>query len=129
MVAMKPLILTLAAVPLLLQAGCAADGYRHQHRELSTDELATELNLTGVQRQQFEQIVDSERTEREQLRQSSGQMSRGSRREQMGALQSEMLQKLGTVLTPPQLRKFEQLEQPRWHRGRWSGSYGQGPSE
>lgn len=39
-----------------------------------------------------------------------------------------MLQKLGTVLTPPQLQKFEQLEQPRRHRD-WSGSYGQGPSE
>jgi Spy/CpxP family protein refolding chaperone len=127
---MKPLIYVLAAALMILQAGCAAGRYHPQHRELSVDQLAQELDLTGPQKTQVGQILDSERAEREQLRESAGQMSPDDRRQQMRAMQSELIQKMSAVLSPAQLQKFEQLEQQQHgHRGRRSESYGQGPPE
>jgi Spy/CpxP family protein refolding chaperone len=123
---MRPLICTLAAALLILQAGCAADRHAH-HGGLSTDELATELNLTAQQKTQVGQILDAERAEREQMRYSGGQMSREDRRAQMQAMQSELIEKLSTVLTPAQLQEFEQLEQQRWHHGHRFHGDEQGP--
>lgn len=126
---MKPLIYTLAAALMILQAGCAADRHYPQHGQLSLDQLAQALNLTAAQKTQVGQILDSERAERQQLRESAGQMSPDDRRQQMRALQSELIQKMSAVLTPAQLQKFEQLEQQHRHRGFRSGGYGQGPPE
>ena len=129
MAAMKRLIYVLAAALMILQAGCAADRYHRQHGQLSLDQLAQELNLTGPQKTQVGQILDGERAEREQLHESAGQMSPDDRRQQMRAMQSELIQNMSAVLTPAQLQKFEQLEQQHWHRGHRSESYGQGPPE
>lgn len=123
---MRPLTCTLTAALLILQAGCASDRPAH-HGGLSTDELAGELNLTAQQKTQVGQILDAERAEREQMRESGGQMSREDRREQMQAMQSELIEKLSAVLTPAQLQEFEQLEQQRRHHGRRFQSDEQGP--
>ncbi len=125
---MRPLIYTLAAALLVLQVGCASDPHPH-HGALSLDELASELNLTGQQKTQVGQILDAERAQREQMRESGGQMSREDRREQMQAMQSDLVQKLSAVLSPAQLQKFEQLEQQRWHHGHHFQGGGQGPPE
>jgi hypothetical protein len=73
---------------------------------------------------QVGQILEAERAEREQMRESGGQMSREDRREQMQAMQSALIEKLSAVLTPAQLQEFEQH---RWHHGRRFQSDGQGP--
>ena len=126
---MKPLLGTLAAALLILQAGCVADRYHGQHHEPSAEELARELDLTGPQSRQVEQILESERAEREQLRESGAQTSPDDRREQMQALHGELLEKLSAVLSSAQLQKFEQLERQQRHHGRRFESYGQGPPE
>lgn len=125
---MKPLMFALAAALLALQAGCAQNPpYASHHRQPSIDQLARELNLSDTQKTQVQQILDGERTQREQLRDSSEQMTPDSRREQMQALQSDLINRLSAVLTPEQLQKFEQLEQQRRHYGHRFGGYGQGP--
>jgi hypothetical protein len=126
---MKPLLCTLAAALLILQVGCVTDPYRGHPHGLSADELTRELDLTAPQSKQVEQILDSERAEREQLHESGAQMSPDNRREQMQALHRELLEKLSAVLSPAQLQKFEQLERQRRHRGGRFESYGQGPPE
>lgn len=124
---MRPVIYALAATALLvLQSGCAQQPYRHHGGQPSIDQLASELDLTPTQKPQVAQILDDERAQREQLR-SSG----GASREQMQALQSDLITKLSAVLTPDQLQKFEQLQQQgRHHRHGYGGygGYGQGPS-
>ncbi|HUN71223.1 MAG TPA: hypothetical protein VMU52_02845 [Steroidobacteraceae bacterium] len=124
---MRPLICVLAATALLvLQSGCAQQPYRHHGGPPSIDQLATELDLNATQKTQVAQILDDEHAQREQLRSS------GAGRDQMQALQSDLISKLSAVLTPDQLQKFEQLEQQgRHHRhgfGGYGGGYGQGPS-
>jgi len=122
---MKPLICALAATALLvLQTGCAQEPSRHHGRHPSIDRLAAELDLNATQKTQVAQILDGERAQRDQLRSS------GAGRDQMQALQSDLITKLSAVLTPDQLQKFEQLEQQgRHHRHGFGGygGYGQGP--
>jgi Spy/CpxP family protein refolding chaperone len=122
---MKRLLCALVAICLLLQVGCAQEPHRHHGGQASVDQLAAELDLTAAQKSQVQQIFDSERSEREQLR-NSGE----DRRQQMQALQSDLISRLSAVLTPDQLQKFEQLEQQRHHHGRRFGGYGQsGPGD
>ncbi len=117
---MKTLICALAVTLLILQAGCAQEPYRHHGRQPSIDQLARELDLTATQKTQVAQIFDDERAQREQLR-GSGE----SGRQQMQALQSDLITRLGAVLTPEQLQKFEQIEQQRRYHGHGRG-YGHG---
>lgn len=119
---LKTLICALAATLLALQAGCAQEPYRHHGRQPPIDQLARELDLTATQKTQVQQIFDNERAEREQLRSSDE-----SRRQQMQALQSDLITRLSAVLTPGQLQKFEQIEQQRRYHGHRFGGYEQAP--
>jgi Spy/CpxP family protein refolding chaperone len=123
---MKPLTCVLAATLLALQAGCAQNPpYRSHHGQLSIEQLASELDLTNAQKTQVEQIFANERAQRQQLRESSAQSTPEERRQQMQALQGDLINRLSAVLTPEQLQKFEQLEQRRRHYGHRFGGYGQ----
>ena len=119
---MKPLICALAVTLLALQAGCAQDPYRH-HGQSSIDQLTRELDLNATQKTQVKQILDDERAQREQLS-DSGE----SRRQQIQALQGDLITRLSAVLTPAQLRKFEQMEERHRHRRHEFGGYDQTPS-
>jgi Spy/CpxP family protein refolding chaperone len=122
---MKPLTCVLAATLLALQAACAQNPpYRSPHGPPSIEQLASELDLTNAQKTQVEQIFASERAQRQQLRESSAQSTPEDRRQQMQALQSDLINRLSAVLTPAQLQKFEQLEQRRRHYGHRFGGYG-----
>jgi Spy/CpxP family protein refolding chaperone len=123
---MKPLTCVLAATLITLQAGCAQNApYRSHHGQPSMEQLASELDLTNAQKTQVEQIFAGERAQRQQLRESSAQLTPEDRRQQMQALQSDLINRLSAVLTPEQLQKFEQLEQQRRHYGHRFGGYGQ----
>jgi len=128
---MRPLMCLMVAALLALQVGCAENPpYRSHHRgQLSVQELAAELDLSATQKTQVQQILDSERAQREELWQSGAQLTPESRREQMQALQSDLINRLSAVLTPEQLQKFEQLEQQHRHYGHRFGGDGQGPGQ
>lgn len=85
--------------------------YRSHRGQPSVEQLAGELELTDAQKTQVEQIFAGERARRQQLRESGTQSTPEDRRQQMQALQSDLVNQLSVVLTPEQLQKFEQLEQ------------------
>jgi periplasmic protein CpxP/Spy len=126
---MKPLICSLTAALLVLQVGCAQNPpYRSHHGgQPSIEQLASELGLSDQQKAQVQQILDRERAQRARLWQSGAELTHESRREQMQALQSDLISRLSAVLTAEQLQKFEQLEQQRRHDGHRFGGYSQDP--
>ena len=126
---MKPLTCVLAATLVALLAGCAQNPpYRSHRGQPSIEQLASELNLTGAQKPQVEQILASERAQRQQLFESSAQSTPEDRRQQMQSLQSDLINQLSAVLTPEQLQKFEQLEHQQRHHGHRFGGYRQDSS-
>jgi Spy/CpxP family protein refolding chaperone len=128
---MKPLMCLMVAALLVLPVGCAQNPpYRSSHHgQPSVDELAGELDLSAAQKTQVQQILDRERAQREELWQSGAQLTPESRRQQMQALQSDLINRLSAVLTPEQLQKFEQLEQQRRHHGHRFGGYREDPGQ
>lgn len=115
---MKPLTCLLAATLVTLLAACAPHpAYRSHRGQLSIEQLTSELNLTDAQKPQVEQILEGEQAQRQQLFESSAQMAPEDRRQQMQALQSDLIKQLSAVLTPDQLQKFEELEQRQRHHG------------
>ena len=128
---MKPLMCLMVAALLVLQVGCAENppDRSHHRGQLSVQELAGELDLSATQKTQVQQILDSERAQREELWQSGAQLTPESRREQMQALQSDLINRLSAVLTPEQLQKFKQLEQQHRHYGHRFGGYRPDPGQ
>jgi Spy/CpxP family protein refolding chaperone len=123
---MNRLTCVLAATLVVLQAGCAHNPPYHSRRgQPSIEQLAGELDLTDAQKTQVEQILASERAQRQQLRESGAESTPEDRRQQMQSLRSDLINRLSAVLSPEQLQKFEQLEQQGRHHGRRFGGYQQ----
>ncbi len=87
----------------------AAGAARHM------DDLATLLDLTDAQKAQVQTILEEQHAK---MKQSFEQAQASGTRpdwQQMKALQQETLQKLSTVLSATQLKKFQVIQQHMMH--------------
>jgi hypothetical protein len=107
----------LCAGPVFAQSAPSTSAASREAAHMNN--LATVLDLTDTQKAQVQTILDEEHT---QMRQSIGQaMASGAKPDfqQMKALhqqiQQQTLQKLSTVLSATQLKKFQALSQMSHH--------------
>ena len=101
----QKICLALTLTLSLLVVTAYADGDRHQQR---LQRLATELQLSDAQLEQFSTIMENHHESRKANRESN--------REERKAMHESLLSELGDVLTEQQLNTFRELSQK--HRKR-----------